>query len=108
MLTLKPGNHAGNSENQTVNSLSTFPKSTGTRDWDTRLVDQFEPGQVVADVMAGVGPFAVPAAKKRCLVLGNDLNPESTRWMEKNRVDNRVCVCGQHSGLTSADIYAYF
>lgn len=40
--------------------------------------------------MAGVGPFAVPAARKRCLVLGNDLNPESTRWMEKNRVDNRV------------------
>jgi tRNA (guanine37-N1)-methyltransferase len=73
-----------------------------------RLVDQFEPGQVVADVMAGVGPFAVPAAKKRCLVLGNDLNPESTRWMEKNRVDNRVCVCGQHNGLTSADIYACF
>lgn len=56
-------------------------------------MDQFEPGQVVADVMAGVGPFAVPAAKKRCLVLGNDLNPESTRWMEKNRVDNRVCPC---------------
>lgn len=55
-----------------------------------RLVDQFRPGQVIADVMAGVGPFAVPAAKKRCLVLGNDLNPESTRWMEKNRVDNRV------------------
>ena len=55
-----------------------------------RLVHRFEPGQVIADVMAGVGPFAVPAAKKRCLVLGNDLNPESTRWMEKNRVDNRV------------------
>lgn len=40
--------------------------------------------------MAGVGPFAVPAAKKRCLVLGNDLNPDSTKWMAKNRIDNRV------------------
>ncbi|KAJ9114373.1 hypothetical protein QFC20_001516 [Naganishia adeliensis] len=56
-----------------------------------RLVSQyFQPGQVVADVMAGVGPFAIPAAKKRCFVLGNDLNPESTKWMEKNRVDNKV------------------
>lgn len=40
--------------------------------------------------MAGVGPFAIPAAKKRCFVLGNDLNPESTKWMEKNRVGNKV------------------
>lgn len=55
-----------------------------------RLIGIFRPGEVVADVMAGVGPFAVPAARKGCLVLGNDLNPESTRWMERNRVDNRV------------------
>jgi hypothetical protein len=56
-----------------------------------RLVQQwFEPGQVIADVMAGVGPFAVPAAKKGCFVMGNDLNPESAHWMERNRVDNKV------------------
>jgi tRNA (guanine37-N1)-methyltransferase len=56
-----------------------------------RLVSQFfQPGQVIADVMAGVGPFAIPAAKKRCFVMGNDLNPESTKWMEKNRIDNKV------------------
>jgi tRNA G37 N-methylase Trm5 len=23
-------------------------------------------------------------------VMGNDLNPESTKWMEKNRIDNKV------------------
>ncbi len=40
--------------------------------------------------MAGVGPFAIPAAKKRCFVLGNDLNPDSAKWMERNRVDNKV------------------
>lgn len=57
-----------------------------------RLVNLFQPGEVIADVMAGVGPFAVPAAKKRCLVLGNDLNPESTRWMEVNRRENKVCL----------------
>ncbi|RSH93199.1 tRNA(m(1)G37)methyltransferase [Saitozyma podzolica] len=55
-----------------------------------RLVSLFQPGEVVADVMAGVGPFAVPAAKKGCYVLGNDLNPESVKWMRENRVKNRV------------------
>lgn len=55
-----------------------------------RLVSLLPPGSVVADVMAGVGPFAVPAAKKGCFLLGNDLNPESVRWMRENRVRNKV------------------
>lgn len=42
------------------------------------------------DLMAGVGPFAIPAAKKGCGVYGNDLNPESVKWMEVNRVNNKV------------------
>jgi tRNA G37 N-methylase Trm5 len=33
-----------------------------------RLVDTFRPGQVVVDMMAGIGPFAVPAAQKGCSV----------------------------------------
>lgn len=40
--------------------------------------------------MAGVGPFAVPAAKRGCYVLGNDLNPESVKWMRENQARNRV------------------
>lgn len=40
--------------------------------------------------MAGVGPFAIPAAKKGCYVLGNDLNPESVKWMRENRLKNKV------------------
>lgn len=44
----------------------------------------------MVDVMAGVGPFAVPAAKKGCFVLGNDLNPESVKWMRENRIKNKV------------------
>ncbi len=59
-----------------------------------RLVEIFSPGQVVADVMAGVGPFAVPAARKGVFVLGNDLNPESAKWMEVNRVNNKVGLQG--------------
>lgn len=40
--------------------------------------------------MAGVGPFAVPAAKRGCFVFGNDLNPESTQWMDVNRQNNNI------------------
>lgn len=55
-----------------------------------RLVNQFEPGTVVADAMAGVGPFSIPAAKKGTYVLHNDLNPESVKWARENRVRNKV------------------
>lgn len=33
-----------------------------------RLVKLFRRGEVVVDAMAGIGPFAVPAAQKGCLV----------------------------------------
>ena len=57
-----------------------------------RLVDLFNPGEVVCDVMAGVGPFALPAAKKGVFVWANDLNPASYRSLkdgiEKNKVSS--------------------
>lgn len=55
-----------------------------------RLISQFQPFQVVADVMAGVGPFAVPAAKKGVWVLANDLNPECYKSMQHNVTQNKV------------------
>ena len=55
-----------------------------------RLVDMFQPHDLVADVFAGVGPFALPAAKKGCAVLANDLNPESYKYLTLNIKDNRV------------------
>ena len=33
-----------------------------------RLVQTFRPTDVVLDVMAGIGPFAVPAAQRGCKV----------------------------------------
>lgn len=57
-----------------------------------RLVEQFTPEDVVADVFAGIGPFALPAAKKGCAVLANDLNPESYKYLQQNIVNNRVRV----------------
>jgi tRNA (guanine37-N1)-methyltransferase len=42
-----------------------------------RLIDKFRKGEAVCDAMAGVGPFAVPAGKKKVFVRANDLNPQS-------------------------------
>lgn len=59
----------------------------------TRLIDMFEPGEVVCDVMAGIGPFAVPAGKKGVFVWANDYNPESVACLEdavkRNKVSKR-------------------
>ena len=57
-----------------------------------RLVQLFQPSDVVADVFAGVGPFAIPAGKKGCGVLANDLNPNSYKYLQKNIADNKVCL----------------
>lgn len=59
-----------------------------------RLVQEINANDFLYDVFAGVGPFAVPAGKKRATVLANDLNPSSFEWLEhnvkKNKVNTRV------------------
>lgn len=65
--------------------------------WNSRLINEhqriigmFKPGEAVADVMAGVGPFAIPAAKSRVLVWANDFNPDAFESLEKNIKINKV------------------
>uniref|UniRef100_A0A8C5MZA9 tRNA (guanine(37)-N1)-methyltransferase n=1 Tax=Leptobrachium leishanense TaxID=445787 RepID=A0A8C5MZA9_9ANUR len=59
-----------------------------------RIVHLLKAGDVLFDVFAGVGPFAIPAAKKNCTVYANDLNPESYKWLlhncKLNKVDKKV------------------
>ncbi|KAG0000697.1 tRNA(m(1)G37)methyltransferase [Entomortierella chlamydospora] len=55
-----------------------------------RLVKMFSATDAVCDVMAGVGPFAMPAAKKGCMVYANDLNPVSYASMLENKVLNKI------------------
>lgn len=55
-----------------------------------RLVSMFNEGEAVCDVMAGVGPFAIPAGKKRVIVLANDLNPASFEALHDNIELNKV------------------
>ncbi|PWN48814.1 hypothetical protein IE53DRAFT_346873 [Violaceomyces palustris] len=57
-----------------------------------RLVRTFRPYQVVSDVMAGVGPFALPACKKGVWVLANDLNPKSYESLLENARSNHVLM----------------
>lgn len=55
-----------------------------------RLCNMFSEGEAVCDVMAGVGPFAIPAGKKKCFVWANDLNPESYKSLVENIRINKV------------------
>ncbi|GAV82065.1 LOW QUALITY PROTEIN: Met_10 domain-containing protein [Cephalotus follicularis] len=61
-----------------------------------RLVSQFQPGETICDMFAGIGPFAIPAAQKGCLVYANDLNPDSIHYLKINakinKVDGYVCT----------------
>jgi len=58
-----------------------------------RLVDQIQPGDTVFDVFAGVGPFAIPAARKQCNVFANDLNKMSHDSLLHNAKLNKVASC---------------
>lgn len=55
-----------------------------------RVVQKLNTGDILYDVFAGVGPFSIPAAKKKCTVLANDLNPESFKWLVYNIKLNKV------------------
>jgi len=55
-----------------------------------RLVHGFHKGETIVDMMAGVGPFAVPAAKKGCVVYANDLNPDSHAALVENMKRNKA------------------
>jgi len=54
-----------------------------------RLVELFKPGEVIVDMFAGVGPFAIPAAKSGCIVYANDLNPRSYHYLQINAQLNK-------------------
>ncbi|KAI0194537.1 Met-10+ like-protein-domain-containing protein [Astrocystis sublimbata] len=56
----------------------------------SRLVHLFKPGEVVCDVMAGIGPFAIPAGRKGVFVWANDYNPDSYLSLDSNVKRNKV------------------
>ncbi|CDK28544.1 unnamed protein product [Kuraishia capsulata CBS 1993] len=66
--------------------------------WNSRLSTEHErlvgnfvsKTDAICDVMGGVGPFAIPAAKKLCVTFANDLNPESYKYLKVNIQENKV------------------
>ncbi|TPX63240.1 hypothetical protein SpCBS45565_g06773 [Spizellomyces sp. 'palustris'] len=77
-----------------------------------RIVKAFRPGQLICDVFAGVGPYALPAAKKKnCVVFANDLNPASHQHLCENVQLNKVILLIEDCtpvrlGLISVDAIA--
>ncbi|KAK1417297.1 hypothetical protein QVD17_26423 [Tagetes erecta] len=76
---------------------ATFKLDYGLVYWNSRLehehirlVNKFNQGDIICDMFAGIGPFAIPAAQKGCLVYANDLNPESVRYLKINADVNKV------------------
>ncbi len=59
-----------------------------------RVTEQVEAGERVADMFAGVGPFAIPAAKRGADVVAVDVNPVAIEYLRENArrngVENRV------------------
>ncbi|CAE6511052.1 unnamed protein product [Rhizoctonia solani] len=70
-------------EHERLVNLFTSPTDAQRDDNTTHL-------PLIADVFAGVGPFAIPAAKRGAIVYANDLNQESTTWMDVNAKNNKV------------------
>jgi len=56
----------------------------------THMTTFMTQGDVLYDVFAGVGPFAIPTARKKVQVFANDLNPESYKWLQKNAAINKL------------------
>ncbi|KAJ7298700.1 hypothetical protein O6H91_Y479400 [Diphasiastrum complanatum] len=76
---------------------ATFKLDYGLVYWNSRLehehnrlISQFKKGQVVIDMFAGIGPFAILAARRGCIVYANDLNPDSVKYLEINAKINKV------------------
>jgi tRNA (guanine37-N1)-methyltransferase len=55
-----------------------------------RVTEQVHEGEHVFDMFAGVGPFAVPAAKRGAEVVGVDLNPVAVEYLRENAERNGV------------------
>lgn len=55
-----------------------------------RVIDLIKPGEILCDAMAGIGPFAVPAARADRRVYANDLNPQCAHYLRVNAHASKV------------------
>jgi tRNA (guanine37-N1)-methyltransferase len=55
-----------------------------------RILDQVERGEVILDMFAGVGPFAITLAAHAAFVVASDINPLAIELMLENLSQNRA------------------
>jgi tRNA (guanine37-N1)-methyltransferase len=55
-----------------------------------RVTEQVTEGEHAFDMFAGVGPFAIPFAKRGAEVIGADLNQTAIEYLRENAARNRV------------------
>ncbi|KAF5293193.1 hypothetical protein FQA39_LY13661 [Lamprigera yunnana] len=62
-----------------------------------RIAKDLSSGDILFDVFAGVGPFSIPAAKRGCIVYANDLNPDCFKWLNHNKMKNKIKDVNLHT-----------
>ncbi|AEH24893.1 tRNA (guanine(37)-N1)-methyltransferase Trm5b [Pyrococcus yayanosii] len=55
-----------------------------------RIFERTQPGEVVFDMFAGVGPFSILLAKKAKLVFACDINPWAVKYLDENKRLNKI------------------
>ena len=55
-----------------------------------RILERMGDHEIVLDMFAGVGPFAITLAKRAALVVASDLNPQAISLMLANLTQNRT------------------
>ena len=80
----KNDNIDNKNKNNNVDNKNKSNKNVRSSNDNDVNIDSNKIEVVVADMMAGVGPFAVPLAINRITVYANDLNPESFKYLNKN------------------------
>ena len=55
-----------------------------------RILNQVQEGEVILDMFAGLGPFAITLAAKAALIVAADLNPQAVELMLENLAQNRI------------------
>jgi tRNA (guanine37-N1)-methyltransferase len=55
-----------------------------------RIARMVSPGEVVLDMFAGVGPFALLLAKKGAVVIAMDKNPVAVKYLRENALLNKI------------------
>ncbi len=56
-----------------------------------RIAHMIKPGETVMIFFAGIGPFAIHAARKTSNVIGIEINPAAVRYFKENAKLNKTC-----------------